>query len=69
MEICLGGRIIKARKNGPYEIRGEVQLIDFQGHPIPPPADGSIFLCRCGGSSTKKMLLSRVAFTGFCAVR
>src|SRR5712691_3758327 len=54
MEICLGGRIIKARKNGPYEIRGEVQLIDFQGHPIPPPADGSIFLCRCGGSSIKK---------------
>jgi len=44
---------IKARKNGPYEVRGDILLKDGEGNPIEQPHEGVAFLCRCGHSTTK----------------
>jgi len=43
---------IRVRENGPYEVVGDVVLLDSDGSVIPPPEDGRVFLCRCGGSAT-----------------
>ena len=43
---------IKALKNGPYEVKGAVDLIDSDGQPK-PQAEDPIYLCRCGHSATK----------------
>lgn len=42
---------IRVHKNGPYEVSG-VTVADFAGDTY-PPEEGSIYLCRCGQSSTK----------------
>ena len=43
---------IKAHRNGPYEVSGDVTVLDFEGAAY--PADpGAIYLCRCGRSATK----------------
>jgi CDGSH-type Zn-finger protein len=47
---------IKVRANGPYRVRGPVTLIDADGNAFdlePHTKDGTIALCRCGGSTTK----------------
>lgn len=44
---------IKLRPDGPYQILGVVELLDAEGNPIPMPADGRLFLCRCGRSGDK----------------
>ena len=43
---------IKALKNGPYEVKGAVDLIDSDGQPK-PAAEDPIYLCRCGHSANK----------------
>ena len=43
---------IKALKNGPYEVKGGVDLVDSDGQPK-PQAEDPIYLCRCGHSATK----------------
>ena len=43
---------IKAHKNGPYEVTGGVTLVDFGGAAY-ETEEGSVYLCRCGRSSTK----------------
>jgi CDGSH-type Zn-finger protein len=43
---------IKAHRNGPYEVSGPVDVLDFQGATY--STDGqSLFLCRCGRSASK----------------
>lgn len=47
---------IKVRENGPYRVSGPVRLIDADGTEFdlaPHTKDGTIVLCRCGGSKTK----------------
>jgi CDGSH-type Zn-finger protein len=41
-------------ENGPLKIIGDVSFIDdASGEAVPGGDDGTIFLCRCGGSSNK----------------
>ena len=60
---------IKVRKDGPYLVEGEFNLIDHEGNPIPyvaKPGKG-MTLCRCG-ASTKKPFCdgthSKIGFKG-----
>ncbi len=43
---------IKTLKDGPYEIKGVVDLIDAKRNPFQLQEE-VIYLCRCGQSSTK----------------
>jgi len=43
---------IKALKNGPYEVKGAVDVVDSDGTPKPGNED-PIYLCRCGHSANK----------------
>jgi CDGSH-type Zn-finger protein len=43
---------IKALKNGPYEVKGSVELIDSADGSKTGPED-PIYLCRCGHSANK----------------
>lgn len=38
--------------NGPYMVKGEVELVDAQGQRIQTQGD-ECYLCRCGGSGKK----------------
>lgn len=43
---------IKLLKNGPYEVTGEVSMVDYQEKAY--QSQGSpIYLCRCGNSANK----------------
>ncbi len=42
---------IKALKNGPLQISGQIDLIGSDGNKM--EKDGDIFLCRCGQSANK----------------
>jgi CDGSH-type Zn-finger protein len=42
---------ITVRKNGPYLVKGAVELKDADGNPI--DTDLPFVLCRCGHSATK----------------
>ena len=47
---------IKVRENGPYKVTGPVRVIDADGNEFdlePHTKNGTIVLCRCGGSTTK----------------
>jgi CDGSH-type Zn-finger protein len=59
---------IKVRENGPYRIRGPVTLIDADGNEYdldPHTKNGTIALCRCGGSTTKPFCDGRHSERGF----
>ena len=43
---------IRVLENGPYLAKGDVDIVDASGHPIPQPERGWA-LCRCGASTTK----------------
>ena len=43
---------IRALKNGPYLVKGAVEIIDPAGNKVPTEKD-NIALCRCGASATK----------------
>ena len=42
---------IETIKNGPYIVKGEVELIDSNGNKF--PVEPRMSLCRCGGSTEK----------------
>ena len=44
---------VKTRANGPYEVRGDIKLVDANMNVIPLQHEGVNFLCRCGHSKTK----------------
>src|SRR6476661_7699608 len=47
---------IKVRDCGPYRVKGPITLIDADGNEYdlaPHEKNGTIALCRCGGSTTK----------------
>jgi len=43
---------VKPLPNGPLQVKGEVEVLDAQGNPIPSKG-GDVFLCRCGHSGNK----------------
>jgi CDGSH-type Zn-finger protein len=43
---------IRTLKNGPYEVRGTVRLVDAKGNAFELAQD-PIYLCRCGQSENK----------------
>ncbi|GIW43807.1 MAG: hypothetical protein KatS3mg077_1089 [Candidatus Binatia bacterium] len=48
----MGEAKIKVLKNGPYEVHGDVELVDAKRNPIPIP-ERPFYLCRCGHSANK----------------
>jgi CDGSH-type Zn-finger protein len=43
---------IRPLKHGPYQVSGDVSLVDYEGAQYPRDED-PIFLCRCGRSANK----------------
>ena len=43
---------VRVLENGPYLVKGEIEIVDAKGNPIPQPEKGWA-LCRCGASTTK----------------
>ena len=43
---------VKLLQDGPLQVKGEVEVQDAQGNPLPAKT-GDIFLCRCGQSANK----------------
>jgi hypothetical protein len=43
---------VKPIPDGPLMVKGECEVLDPQGNPIPDKT-GDIFLCRCGASANK----------------
>ena len=56
---------ITIRKNGPYLIKGSVDLMDANGNAY--PAKDTMALCRCGASTTKPFCDGTHSKTGFQA--
>jgi CDGSH-type Zn-finger protein len=44
--------IIQASKNGPFLVKGPLQLTDAEGNAVPTKGE-TVALCRCGQSTTK----------------
>jgi CDGSH-type Zn-finger protein len=58
-------------ENGPYKVEGarELELVDHTGAPVPIDRD-TVFLCRCGGSTSKPFCdgtHSKIGFSGAMA--
>jgi CDGSH-type Zn-finger protein len=46
--------IIRCRENGPYVIKGAIQVVDHLGNAFPLPAGKDVIaLCRCGQSKNR----------------
>jgi CDGSH-type Zn-finger protein len=43
---------VKPLPDGPIMLKGDCEVLDAQGNPIPPKG-GDIYLCRCGASANK----------------
>ena len=43
---------VKPLPDGPLQVKGECEVLDTQGNPIPSKG-GDIYLCRCGASAKK----------------
>ena len=57
---------ITATDNGPYKVTGSIEVIDHNGKTVKLPGD-TVFLCRCGGSTTKPFCdgtHSKIGFQG-----
>ena len=43
---------VKLLPDGPLQLKGEVEVLDAQGNPMPLKG-GDVYLCRCGQSANK----------------
>ena len=43
---------VKLLPDGPLQVKGEVEVVDAQGAPLPLKG-GDVYLCRCGQSANK----------------
>ncbi len=59
--------VIRALRNGPYEVKGHVEVTDFEGGRY-PGSDDPIYLCRCGRSGNKPFCDGTHKKVGFEAV-
>lgn len=46
---------IHCLKNGPYEVIGELTIVDANGKTVSSKGASTYHLCRCGGSKKKPM--------------
>lgn len=44
---------IKPVQNGPLQVKGPIELVDHDGTRYDLDGKRTVFLCRCGGSTTK----------------
>jgi 3-phenylpropionate/trans-cinnamate dioxygenase ferredoxin subunit len=61
---------IEITDNGPYKVSGPIELFTPDGSPVSVEEGHNVFLCRCGGSSSKPFCdgtHSRVGFQGAMA--
>jgi len=58
--------VVKVRDSGPYRVSGTFQLTDADGN-VYPVVDGTVALCRCGGSQTKPFCDGTHKTNGFVA--
>lgn len=56
---------ITVTENGPYVVKGPVDLMDADGAAY--PVKKAIYLCRCGGSTTKPFCDGTHSKVGFAA--
>ena len=58
---------IKVLKNGPYQVFGDIELVDAEGRPVATTPGKPVKLCRCGGSVKKPFCdgtHSKIGFLG-----
>jgi len=58
---------IRATENGPYAVEGVDEIVDADGSVYDVSDRPKIFLCRCGGSTTKPFCDGTHSKTGFQA--
>jgi CDGSH-type Zn-finger protein len=58
--------VVRALKNGPYEVRGPLLVTDYKKNPY-PSQDQAVYLCRCGHSANKPFCDGTHAKIGFKA--
>lgn len=59
---------VKTLKNGPYQLSGDLsalELKDKDGNPYDLAGKPSVYLCRCGGSTTKPFCDGQHSKIGF----
>ncbi len=44
---------IKTVQHGPLQVKGSIELVDHDGNLYDLDGKRTVFLCRCGGSTTK----------------
>ena len=57
---------ITVKANGPYVVKGDIELFDTAGNPFPKPENGYA-LCRCGQSGNKPFCDGTLGKVGFQA--
>ena len=58
---------ITARENGPYLVKGPIQLVDSDGNAYDVGGKELVALCRCGGSTNKPFCDGTHSKLGFAA--
>lgn len=58
---------ITIKDNGPYIVKGPIDLRDAHGNPVALPEGSAIALCRCGASTTKPFCDGTHSKIGFAA--
>ena len=58
---------ITARENGPYLVKGAVELVDADGNVYDTGGKDIVALCRCGGSTNKPFCDGTHSKIGFAA--
>ncbi|MDX1609819.1 MAG: CDGSH iron-sulfur domain-containing protein [Halofilum sp. (in: g-proteobacteria)] len=58
---------IQCKENGPYLIRGPVDILDPTGELVQVPPGKTAALCRCGGSANKPFCDGTHSKVGFQA--
>lgn len=58
---------VKVVQNGPLQVKGPVELVDHDGNRYDIGGRRTVFLCRCGGSTTKPFCDGTYSRIGFAA--
>jgi len=45
--------VIRALKNGPYQVKGETEVVNVEGEVTKVEEGKEVYLCRCGCSKNK----------------
>jgi CDGSH-type Zn-finger protein len=65
-EVGMADVTIQPRSNGPYLVRGPIELVDAEGRAFELPGE-VVALCRCGGSENKPFCDGTHAKIGFAS--